>query len=65
MLCDQTVGVIVYLTLLETALLKTVEVQIYYVDYYTRNIKSFGSSSICVVSDINETVKRALKLARQ
>ena len=30
---------------------------------FTRNIQYFGSSSICVVCDINETGTRALKLA--
>ena len=30
---------------------------------FTRNIQSFGSSSICVVCDINKTGTRALKLA--
>ena len=54
-----------YLTLLETAPLKTVEVQTEYLDYCTRNIKSFGSSLIYVVSDIDKTSKRALNLARQ
>ena len=45
----------VYLTLLEKAPLKTVEVQTKYLDYFTRNIQSFGSSSICVDYDINKT----------
>ena len=58
-------GAVVSLTLLETAPLKTVEVQTEYLDYFTRNIQSFGSSLICVVSDIDKTGKRALKLARQ
>ena len=58
-------GGVVYLTLLETALLKTVEVQTEYLDYFTRNIQSFGSSSVCVVSDIDKTGNRALKLASQ
>ena len=57
-------GVVVYLTLLETTPLKQVEVQTEYIDYYTRNIKSFGSSLICVVSDKNKTRKRAFKLAK-
>ena len=52
-------------TLLDTAPLKTVEVQTEYLDYFMRNIKSFGSSSICVDSDIDETGKRYLKLTRQ
>ena len=56
---------VVYLTLLETALLKKVEVQTEYLDYCTRNIQSFGSSLICVVKDIYKTRKIALKLASQ
>ena len=56
---------VVYLTLLETAPLKTVEVQTEYPDYFTRNNQSFGLSLICVVSDIDKTGKIALKLARQ
>ena len=47
-------GALVYLTLLGTTLLKTFEVQTEYLDYFTRNIKSFGSSLICVVSDIEK-----------
>ena len=35
-------GTVVYLTLLETALLKTVEVQTEYLEYYTIDIQSFG-----------------------
>ena len=58
-------GVVVYLTLLETALLKTVEVKTEYLDYFMRNIQSFGSILICAVSDIDETRKRAFKLASQ
>ena len=53
------------LTLLGTKLLKTVEVQTEYLDYFTRNIKSFGSSSICVVKDIYKAGKRALKISTQ
>ena len=56
-------GALVYLTLLETALLKTVNVQTEYIDYFTRNIQSFGSSSICMVSDIDKTGKIALKIS--
>ena len=56
---------VVYLTLLEKVPLKTVEVQTEYLDYCTNNIQSFCSSLICVVSDIDETRKRAFKLARQ
>ena len=58
-------GEVFYLTLLETAPLKTVEVQTEYLDYFTRGIQSCGSSWICVVSNIDETRKRALKLASQ
>ena len=58
-------GAVVYLTLFETAPLKTVKAQTKDLDYFTRNMQSFGSSSICVVSDIDETGKRDLKLARQ
>ena len=58
-------GAVVYLTLLETALLKTVEVQTEYLDYCTSNIQSFGSSLVCVVSNIDETRKLDCKLARQ
>ena len=57
-------GAVVYLTLLETAPLKTVELQTEYLDYSTMNIQSFGFSLICVVSDIDKTGKRALKLSR-
>ena len=60
-----TVGAVVYLTLLETAPLKTVEVQTEYLDYFKINIQSFGLSSICVVNDVDKTGKRALNLARQ
>ena len=56
-------GEVVYLNLLDTATLKTVEVQTEYLYYFKRNIQSFGSSLICVISDIDETGKRALKLA--
>ena len=42
-----------------------VEVQTEYLDYFTSNIQSFGSILICVVSDIYETKKRYLKLARK
>ena len=58
-------GAVVYLTLLETALLKTVEVQNEYLDYFLSNIQSFSSSLIYVVIDIDETRKRDFKLARQ
>ena len=44
---------------------ETVEVQTEYLDYFTRNIQSFGLSLICLVSDIDETGKRDLKLAGQ
>ena len=56
---------VVYLSLLQTALLKTVEVQTEYLGYFTKNIQSFGSSSIYVVSDIDETAKIYMKLSRQ
>ena len=55
-------GALVYLTLLDMTTLKTAEVQTEYLDYFTRNIQSFGSSFICVVSDMDETGKRALKI---
>ena len=58
-------GAVVYLTLLEKAPLKTFEVQTEYLDYCTRNIQSFGSSLICVVSDIDDTRNICFKLARQ
>ena len=58
-------GVLVYPTLLETTQLKTVEVQTEYIDNFMRNIQSFGSSYICVVSEIDKTGKRALKLDSQ
>ena len=58
-------GAIFYLTFLETTPLKTVEVQTEYLDYFTRNTKSFGSSYICVISGIYKTGKRALKLDSQ
>ena len=35
-------GVVVYLTLLEMAPLKTVQVKTEYLDYFRRNIHSFG-----------------------
>ena len=56
---------VVYLTLLETAPLKKVEVQTEYLDYFMRNIQSFGSISIYVISDIDDTGKRALKISMQ
>ena len=43
--------------------MKTVELKAEYLDYFTRNIQSFGASLICVVSDIDRTRKIALKLA--
>ena len=58
-------GAVVYLTLLETALLKTVEVQAEYLDYFTSNIQYFGSIFICVVIDIYNTGKRAFNLSSQ
>ena len=58
-------GAVFYLTLLETAILKTVEVKTEYLDYCMRNIQSFVLSSIYVVSDIDKTGKRALKLSIQ
>ena len=58
-------GAVVYLTLLEKVPLKTVEVKTEYLDYFTRNIQSFGSSLIYVVSNIEKTGKRALKIASQ
>ena len=56
---------VVNLTLLVTTPLKIVEVQTEYLDYFTRNIKSFVSSLIFVVSNIDETGKRSLKLSSQ
>ena len=56
-------GALVYLTLLETTPLKKVEVQTEYLDYFMSSIKYFGLGLICVVSNIDETGKRALKLA--
>ena len=50
---------------MEKTPLKIVDVQTEYLDYFTWNIQSFGSIFICVVSDIDETRKRAFKLARQ
>ena len=58
-------GAVFYLTLLETAPLKKVEVQTEYLDYCTRNIQSFGLSLICVVNDIDKTRKIYFKLSRQ
>ena len=58
-------GAVVYLTFLETSPLKTVEVQAEYLDYFTRNIQSFGLSSIYVVSEKNDIRKRYFKLARK
>ena len=62
MLAFVNLGVLVFLTLLETTPLKTIEVQTEYLGYFRRDIQSFGSSSICLVSDIDQTGKRALKL---
>ena len=45
--------------------IENVEVQTEYLDYFKRNIQSFGSSLICVVCDIYNTDKRALKLSRK
>ena len=58
-------GAVFYLTLLETAPLKAVEVKTEYLDYCTRNIKYFGLSLIYVVRDIDDTGKRAFNLASQ
>ena len=55
-------GALFYLNVLDKTPLKTVEVKTKYLDYFTRNIQSFASSLICVVSNIDETGKRALKL---
>ena len=44
---------------------KKVYVQTEYLDYFMRNIQYLGLSSICVVSDIDETGKRNLKLESQ
>ena len=55
-------GALFYLTLLETTPLKIVEVKTEYLVYFTSNIQSFGSSLIYVVSNIEETGKRELKL---
>ena len=55
---------LVYVTLLETKTLKTVEVQTEYLDFLKRGIQSFGSSFVYVVNIIDKTEKRALKLAR-
>ena len=41
------------------------EVQTEYLEYFMRNIQTFGPSFICVVSDIEETGKRALKISSQ
>ena len=48
--------------LLETAPLETVEVQTEYLDYFSRNIQSIGSSLIYVVSGIDKIWKRSFKL---
>ena len=45
--------------------LEKVEVQTDYLAYTTRNIQSFGLSLIYVVSIIDKTGKKALKLAIQ
>ena len=45
--------------------MKIVEVLTEYLDYFTRNIQSFGLSSIFVVSDIEDTGKRSVKLSSQ
>ena len=60
-----TVGRSFYLTLLETAPLKTVDLQTEYLDYFSRNIQSFGLSLICVVSDKKDTRKIDFKIASQ
>ena len=48
-------GAVVYITLLDTALLKTVEVQTEYLDYCASNIQSFGLIFIDVVSELVTT----------
>ena len=58
-------GAVVYLTLLETAQLKTVEMKTEYLDYFTKNIQSVGLILICVVSNIYEKGKIYSKLARK
>ena len=45
-------GAVFYLTLLDTATLKKVVLKTEYLDYFTRNIQSFGLSLICVVRKI-------------
>ena len=50
-------GAVVYLTLLELTTFTTVEVPTEYLYYFSRNIKSFGLSLICVLSDIDQTKK--------
>ena len=57
-------GAVVYLTLLETALLKSVEVQTEYLYHFSKNIQSSGSSLMWAVQYRNETRKRDFKLAR-
>ena len=58
-------GVVFRLTLLDTEPLKTVEVKTEYLDYFSRNVQSFGLSLICVFSNKNKTRKRSVKLSRQ
>ena len=58
-------GALVYLTVLGTTQLKTFEVQTEYLDCFKRNIQSFGAISVCVVRDIDDTGKRALKIYSQ
>ena len=58
-------GALVYLTLLGTTPLRTVEVKTECLYNFTRNIQYFRLSLIYMVSDIDKTGKRALKLASQ
>ena len=45
--------------------IETVESQTEYLDYFMRNIQSFGLSLICGVSNKNEIRKIFLELAKQ
>ena len=60
-----TVGRASQLNVVGNDTVEKVQVQTECLDYFTRNIKSFGSSLVCVVSDIDKTDKRAFNLSSQ
>ena len=59
-----TDGCACLIILLVTAPLKIVEVQTKHLEYFSRNIQSFGLRLICMVNKIDGTRETAFKLTR-